>query len=211
METNSVDSGTQREYRSRSVLNSVVSNAAFGAVAGAGISYAFPVKEDEFVKEGVKLLIKDAYAERLKNANTKIESLKKEIETITDENLKQIKTKELTRCQRKLVNLEKKGIKNYADNYIKSATSEIRSKYKPDIVIDLKNVFGAKKEGKLKEYFEKEHFDSEKIAKFKQIFNKAKFTNVLKEAKRGAIWCGLIGLVIGIIGKIAERKANGKG
>lgn len=72
---------------------------------------------------------------------------------------------------------------------------------------DLGNLLELKKEKKLEEALKNE---PEVLKGFKSVFSKFKQQSALKQAGIGAVVCGALGLVIGLIFKASEKKAMKK-
>ena len=181
MQTNSVDSNKVYVPRSRSIVGNVANNVLFGAVAGAAIGYGFNLKEDEFVGSALKEKSKEMHAYRVNN-------LKEKIVKLINEAPESASAKELPRVQKKLAYLEKQGAGNYSKGFAKYP-----SKLTSALTEHLQELFTANKEKNLAE-----KFGAEEAAEFKSLFQKAKLSKTLKSAKSLAIWCGAIGLAMGI-------------
>ena len=194
MQANSVDSNKVYALPSRSLVGTVASNVLFGAVVGGGLNYAFlPTEEKYFVKAAVKVESKEMYAKSVKNLKTKIETLTKEIEVLTDPVEKDTKSGELLRAQNELKIIKSVGAKDYFMTLAKGG-SEFMEK-----IGTLFNARGTKT-------LEKD-FSLEEVTEFKSLIKKIKLSRALSGAKALAAIFGAFALIMGIAEKMYYKKA----
>lgn len=187
-------------------VTSVMRDALFGAAAGFGISYAWPsIQADEFIAKGVELKSNKIYEARVKDLHTKVETLTKEIEGITDETLKAAKSKELARTKQKLVNKVKHGAKGYHETVKESLEHGAHATHKLNPKDMLSKEFELHKNKKLETAYKDA---PEAMAEFKNIIKKVKLDKANRTAKIGAIFCGLAGVVSSILTARMIKKAE---